>query len=67
VIGLGTDTVGGVWSATVTLKVFAADALLAESFAVHETVVVPSGKFVPEFLLQVTVGEGSIRSVAETV
>ena len=54
-------------SETVTVKVLAAEVLPAASFAVQLTVVVPSGKVEPEAGEHVTVGEGSMTSVAVAV
>ena len=44
----GGVTAGGVVSTTLMLKVAGADLLLDASVAVHETVVVPSGKVCPD-------------------
>lgn len=52
---------------TVTSKLAGAEVLLAWSFAVQETVVVPTAKVAPEFLLHVIVGDESTASVAVTV
>ena len=66
VIGAGTLMVGEVLSTTVTVKEAGAEVLFEWSVAVHETVVVPSGKVSPDAWLQEKVGEGSIASAAET-
>lgn len=50
-----------------TVNVFAADVFPEWSEAVHETVVLPSGKVAPELGLQETVGEASSVSVAVAV
>ena len=59
----GTVSTGGVTSLTMTLNVFTA-VLPVKSFAVHDTVVVPTGKVEPEAGAQVTNGEPSTASVA---
>ena len=63
----GRCSVGGVVSETVTVKLPLAEVLPAASFAVQLTVVVPSGKVEPEAGEHVTVGEGSMASVAVAV
>ena len=62
----GTLTVGGVVSLTVTVNEPAAE-LPESSVAVQVTVVVPSGKVLPEGGAQTTLGLGSTRSEAVAV
>ena len=64
VIGPGTTTVGAPRSTTLTVNVAGGDVLPEASFAVHETVVVPSGNVDPDPGLQTIAGDGSTRSVA---
>jgi hypothetical protein len=49
------------------VKLAGAEVLLDASFAVQETVVVPSGNVAPETWSHETVGDGSTASVAVTV
>jgi hypothetical protein len=63
----GTVMVGAVWSWTFTSKLAGADVLFALSFAVQETVVVPTGNIVPESLLHEMIGEDVTASLAVTV
>ncbi len=63
----GTVRAGAVLSWTVTVKVLALLVLPVESFAVQDTVVMPSAKVAPEAGVQFTTGDGSTRSAAVAV
>jgi hypothetical protein len=57
---------GAVVSTTVTVKLAGAEVLLAASVAVQDTSVEPSANVEPELWSQLTLGDGSTRSVAVT-
>src|SRR5512134_3804092 len=55
------------FGSTMTLNVFGCDAFPASSVAVHDTIVVPTGKVEPDAGVQLTTGALSTTSVADEV